>query len=94
MKDKIKTEDFIKKLKKDDYSAIDLKEKIMLKYAIKLTKEPTKAALSDLVIKLKEYFSDRAIHDICTIASYFNFVNRVAVCLGIELENRFIKKED
>jgi len=31
-------------------------------------------------------FGDAAIHDICTIAAYFAFVNRIADGLGVELE--------
>ena len=34
-------------------------------------------------------FDDRAIHDICAIAAYFAFVNRLAEGLGVELEERF-----
>jgi hypothetical protein len=34
-------------------------------------------------------YSDRAIHDICAVVSYFSFVNRVAHGLGVELEERF-----
>ncbi|MDX1673529.1 MAG: hypothetical protein R3314_01910 [Longimicrobiales bacterium] len=30
---------------------------------------------------------DRAIHDVCAIASYFAFVNRMADGLGVELED-------
>jgi hypothetical protein len=31
---------------------------------------------------------DRAIHDLCAIVAYFNFVNRIADGLGVELEDR------
>lgn len=35
-----------------------------------------------------DYLPDeRAIHDICVIAAYFAFVNRVANGLGIEMES-------
>jgi hypothetical protein len=29
---------------------------------------------------------DRAIHDICAVTAYFNFVNRIADGLGVDLE--------
>ena len=32
-------------------------------------------------------FDDIGIHDMCTIVSYFNFVNRIANGLGVELES-------
>ena len=31
-------------------------------------------------------FDDRAIHDACQVVAYFNYVNRVADGLGVELE--------
>ena len=34
-------------------------------------------------------FENRAIHDLCAIVAYFNFVNRIAIGLGVELEDRF-----
>jgi alkylhydroperoxidase family enzyme len=34
-------------------------------------------------------FDDRAIHDVCAIAAYYGFVNRIADGLGVELEPRF-----
>jgi len=30
---------------------------------------------------------DRGIHDVCAIVAYFNFVNRMADGLGVELED-------
>ena len=59
----------------------------MLDYAIKLTRDPDSIFAED-VDRLKLVgFSDRAIHDICTITAYFNFVNRIANGLGVEVEN-------
>lgn len=29
---------------------------------------------------------DRAIHDVAAVVAYFNYVNRVALGLGVELE--------
>lgn len=33
--------------------------------------------------------TDAAIHDVASIVGYFNFVNRMALGLGIELEPEF-----
>ncbi len=42
---------------------------------------------TDGVEQLREHgFDDRAILDICLVVSYYNFANRVADGLGIELE--------
>ena len=41
----------------------------------------------DDVEALRRYgFDDRASHDACAIVAYFNFVNRIADGLGVELE--------
>jgi uncharacterized peroxidase-related enzyme len=65
---------------------IGSKEKAMLAYAVKLTKTP--AAMNDADVgKLRQAgFSDSDILDITFGASYFNFVNRLVLSLGVELE--------
>ena len=58
----------------------------MLEYAEKLTLHPSKMMQAD-VEKLRDNgFSDTAILDICQVAAYFAFVNRLADGLGVELE--------
>ena len=61
----------------------------MLAYAEKLTKKPSSITEQD-IIKLREFnFSDRDIFDINQVVAYFNYVNRIADGLGIELENSY-----
>jgi len=61
-------------------------EKTMLKYAIKLTKQPY-TILPDDIQQLKDAgFADRDILDINQITAYFNYVNRIADGLGVSLE--------
>ncbi|MGM0437719.1 MAG: peroxidase [Bacillota bacterium] len=72
----------------EDYNTADIseKERAMLCYAEKLTKDPTLVEKDDLK-KLKEIgLSDRDILDLNQVVSYFNYVNRIAEGLGIELE--------
>ncbi len=58
----------------------------MLDYVAKVTGSPMKVAVGD-IDRLREHgFDDRGIHDICSIAAYFAFVNRIADGLGVELE--------
>jgi len=33
--------------------------------------------------------TERLIHDLCAVVADFNFVNRMAIGLGVELEDRF-----
>jgi len=61
-------------------------DKVMLDYALKLTRLPGSINAEDVSKLRSEGFSDRAIHDICSITAYFNFVNRIANGLGIEIE--------
>lgn len=43
---------------------------------------------ADDVDRLREHgLDDRAIHDLCSIISYFAFVNRIADGLGVEVES-------
>jgi len=83
----LKDDDAIRALKTDYAMApIGPREKAMLAYAVKVTKTP--AAVNDAdVAKLKEAgLSDADILDLTLVASYFNFVNRLVLSLGVELE--------
>ena len=64
----------------------------MLDYAVKLTKTPWEMALEDVEKLREEGFSDAAILDINQITGYYNFVNRLADGLGVELESYWRKK--
>jgi uncharacterized peroxidase-related enzyme len=58
----------------------------MLDYAVKLTKKPASVKKEDLD-RLREFdLSDRDILDLNQVVAYFNYVNRTADGLGIELE--------
>lgn len=75
----------------EDYTGADLSpvDRAMLDYSVKLTLTPGAMNAED-VARLREHgFDDRAIHDVCAIAAYFGFVNRMADGLGVELEPRF-----
>lgn len=59
----------------------------LCEYAEVLTGEPGRAGAEDLTIKLREQgFEDRAILDATLVIAYFNFVNRIVLSLGVELE--------
>ncbi len=61
-------------------------ERAMLDYAVKLTRTPWAMREEDVERLRREGFDDTAILDICQIAGYYNFVNRLADGLGVELE--------
>ena len=62
-------------------------DRLMLEYAIKLTRRPNEVNAQDVAALRTAGFDDRAIHDICAITAYYAFVNRIADGLGVELES-------
>lgn len=78
---------------KNDYkkAQIQMKDKIMLKYAEKLTKEPWSMVEADVKALRKVGFSDVDILDINQIVAYYAYVNRTADGLGVNLENFWTK---
>ncbi len=63
-------------------------DRAMLDYAVKLTRTPSGIDAADIERLRGVGFDDRAIHDVCAIAAYYGFVNRIADGLGVELEPR------
>jgi len=55
-------------------------------YALKLTLAPAGMSQQDVENLRGVGLSDRAIHDAAGVVAYYNFVNRVALGLGVELE--------
>ena len=58
----------------------------MVRYAVALTRAPGRVAAAHVDELRTHGFDDRGIHDICHVASYYNYVNRLADGLGVELE--------
>lgn len=57
-----------------------------MRYAAKLTRAPSEVSESDVAALREAGLADEAIHDAAAITAYFNFVNRMASGLGVELE--------
>lgn len=82
-----KDEGLVETLKKNYKEAqLDEKTMAMLDYAVKLTEKPTNIKEADVTLLKKHGCTDREILDLCQITSYFNFVNRMAEGLGVQLE--------
>ncbi len=58
----------------------------MLAYVEKLTRTPNRMEEEDVEALKRAGFSDAAILDICQVAAYYAFVNRLADGLGVDLE--------
>ena len=82
-------EDSLKAQLVADYKTADIsdQDKQILDYAEKITKNPAAISKEDILALQNNGFSNEAIHDIAQVTSYFNYVNRMADALGIELES-------
>ena len=58
----------------------------MMTFAVKLTKTPGAMTDTDVEALREAGFSDRDILDIAEVVGYYNYANRIADGLGIELE--------
>ena len=71
-----------------DYRAASISEKdrTMLDYVVKLTKDATKCSSEDHARLRAVGFDDRGILQITLIGSWFNYINRTADALGVGRE--------
>lgn len=72
-----------------DFETADISEKrkAMLRYSLKLTKQPAAVTEED-VLRLRETgFTDVDILHIAEVVGYFAYVNRIADGLGVPLED-------
>ncbi len=71
-----------------DYSTAPItpQERVMVDYVVKLTKDATKVWKDDIEGLRAAGFDDRGILQITLIASWFNYINRVADALGVGRE--------
>ncbi|MEX2603212.1 MAG: peroxidase-related enzyme, partial [Gracilimonas sp.] len=79
---------------REDYHGLDLSEinLELCKLAVKLTLNPNALNEEGDVKPLKELgFTDRAILDATLVISYFNFVNRMVLGLGVETNEEEVK---
>jgi uncharacterized peroxidase-related enzyme len=56
-------------------------------YAVKLTLSPREMEPADLDALRAAGLEDREILDACQVTAYYNYVNRLADGLGVELES-------
>ena len=77
----------VEALEKDYTTApISPQDHVMLDYVVKLTKDATKVFKDDIERLRSVGFDDRGILQITLIASWFNYINRVADSLGVGRE--------
>ena len=77
-------DELVRALQEDyEQAPISAADRAMLDYAGQVTKDATRISPEDHT-RLREHgFDDRAILQITLIASWFNYINRVADALGV-----------
>lgn len=65
---------------------LDERTRRLLAYALLLTRRPQDVRAADTAALREAGLTDAGIHDLVAVTAYFNFVNRVAQGLGVELE--------
>ena len=77
----------IEALQKDYTTApITAEERVMVDYVVKLTRDATRVWKDDIERLRSVGFDDQGILQITLIASWFNYINRVADSLGVGRE--------
>jgi uncharacterized peroxidase-related enzyme len=72
----------------EDYKSAPISEqdRVMLDYVVQVTKDATRISPADHERLRAVGFDDKAILQITLIASWFNYINRVADALGVGRE--------
>jgi uncharacterized peroxidase-related enzyme len=68
-------------------AVVSVADRAMLDYAVLLTRSPAAVEPKSIHALRDAGFEDTAILDICQVVSYYNYVNRLADGLGVELED-------
>lgn len=77
----------VKHLKSDPANApLEPQDKAMIDFALKLTREPSTVKRGDLELLKQRGFSEEQVVDIVLITCNFNFMDRLADGLGVELD--------
>jgi alkylhydroperoxidase family enzyme len=74
----------VEALRRDFRTApISAQDKTMLEYVVKLTRDATRCSPQDHEQLRQSGFDDKGILQITLIASWFNYINKVADALGV-----------
>jgi len=77
-------EAFVDQLREDYRTApITAAERAMLDYVVQVTEDATRVTREEIEALRRHGFDDKAILQITLIASWFNYINRVADALGV-----------
>lgn len=86
-----KDDELLVMLERDPANApLESRQQALVDYAIKLTRTPHAVTEADITALRETGLSDAALHDAAAIIGYFNFVNRLASGLNVELEAAYL----
>lgn len=87
-----KDDGLLSELQRDPLAAaLDPRRRALVEMAVRLTRSPAAVVEDDLAKMREAGLSDEAIHDATAVIAYFNFVNRIALGLGVEIEDEYKK---
>ena len=66
---------------------LDSADLALCRFVQQITESPSQMRESHILELKKSGFDDGAIHDASQIASYFNYINRIADSLNVDLES-------
>jgi uncharacterized peroxidase-related enzyme len=90
----VKDEELVQAVARDWRSAkLSTADAALCAFAENLTRAPGAIRENDTAALREAGFDDRAILDACQVVAYFNFVNRMALGLGVELEATWSQEE-
>ncbi len=90
----VKDEALVQAVARDWRSAqLSTADAALCAFAETLTRAPGAVRERDTAALRNADFDDRAILDACQVVAYFNFVNRLALGLGVELEAYWCQEE-
>lgn len=67
-------------------AALNATDQALCRYAQKLTLTPSQMVEADVNELRSHGLDDRAVHDATQVIAYFNYINRVADALSVDLE--------
>jgi uncharacterized peroxidase-related enzyme len=65
---------------------LEAADRALCEFAEKLTRNPSEMREGDVAGLREHSFDDLAIHDAIQVVAYFNYINRVADAIDVELE--------
>lgn len=62
-------------------------DQLLCKFASDLTRSPSQMSERHILDLRGQGFTDQAIHDATQVVAYFNYINRIADSLNVDLED-------